>query len=220
MATAKLAKEKAQIQADPAETNVPHKWQFKARFRRQAFGWKTQPAATRIREAVSEIKKVARKEPVLAGEGAVLFLERLVPAIEQVDGSSGAIGTAVNKAIEALVPIIAKAPASGSERVAWLERLTIAQQNDGYGYLTTLGDYWGELCATKEEASKCADGLRNMVRLSLDPNFGGCFSGTEACLSALYKAERYDELRKLIKLDTKGRWEFQQYVIKLALLED
>jgi hypothetical protein len=65
-----------------------HKWEFRARFPRQAFGWKSQPA---IKDAVSEIKKVARKDEVLAADGAVLFLEKLSPALEQVDGSSGAL---------------------------------------------------------------------------------------------------------------------------------
>jgi hypothetical protein len=76
----------------------PHKWTFRARFRRSAFGWRSQPAIKRIKEAVSEIKKAARKDPVMGAEGAVLFLEKLSPALEQVDSSSGAIGTAVNNA--------------------------------------------------------------------------------------------------------------------------
>jgi hypothetical protein len=46
--------------------------------------------------------------PVLAAESAVLFLEKLAPAIEKVDSSSGGIGSAVKRAIETLVPIIAK----------------------------------------------------------------------------------------------------------------
>jgi hypothetical protein len=58
-----------------------HAWAFKPRFRRNAFGWKSLPAITRVREAVSEIKKVARTEPVVAAEGAVLFLERLSAAL-------------------------------------------------------------------------------------------------------------------------------------------
>jgi hypothetical protein len=37
-----------------------HKWEFKPRFRRHAFGWKSQPAITRIKQAVAEIKKVAK----------------------------------------------------------------------------------------------------------------------------------------------------------------
>lgn len=57
-----------------------HKWQFVARFRKGAYGWRSQPAVKRVKEAVSEIKKVARRDPSLAAEGAVLFLERVSPA--------------------------------------------------------------------------------------------------------------------------------------------
>jgi len=75
---------------------APYKWEFKARFRRHAFGWRSQSAIQRVKQAVAEIKKVARKDPMLAAEGAVSFIERLSPALELVDSSSGAIGTAVN----------------------------------------------------------------------------------------------------------------------------
>jgi hypothetical protein len=59
------------------------------------FGWKSQPAIQRLPEAVAEIRRVARKDVMLGAEGAVLFLEKVSSAIEQVDGSSGAIGLAV-----------------------------------------------------------------------------------------------------------------------------
>jgi len=49
-----------------------HQWAFQARFKRHAFGWRSQPAIARIKEAVAEIKKAARKDPVLGAEGAVL----------------------------------------------------------------------------------------------------------------------------------------------------
>jgi hypothetical protein len=74
-----------------------HVWAFRARFRREAFGWKSQPAIARVREAVTEIKKVAKREPSIAAEGAVLFLERVSAALAHVDGSSGAIGSAVRR---------------------------------------------------------------------------------------------------------------------------
>ena len=61
---------------DPA---VKHAWAFEARFRRHAFGWRSQPAIARVRQAISEIKKVARRGPSLAGEGAVAFLARFAP---------------------------------------------------------------------------------------------------------------------------------------------
>lgn len=73
-----------------------YKWQFTSRFRRHAFGWRSDTPVKRIKEAVLEIKQVARKEPVLAADGAIKFLEKLSPALEHVDSSSGAIGTAVN----------------------------------------------------------------------------------------------------------------------------
>ena len=110
-----------------ALTVKAYKWTFKARFRRHAFGWRSKPAIQRVKEAVSEIRKVARKNPVLGAEGAVTFLERVSPALEHVDGSSGAIGTAVNNAIVELVPVIAKAPAEMETRREWLERLWEAQ---------------------------------------------------------------------------------------------
>src|SRR5512147_2459187 len=88
-----------------------HKWAFAPRFRLHAFGWRSQPAVQRVREATTEIQKVAKKDPVLAATGAVLFLEKVSPALEQVDSSSGAIGTAVNRAVETLASIIGAAPA-------------------------------------------------------------------------------------------------------------
>ena len=82
--------------------------------------WKSLPAITRLQEALSEIKQVARLEPVLAAEGANAQLERISPALEHVDRSSGAVGAAVNWTIAELVPVIARAPAEARTRAAWL----------------------------------------------------------------------------------------------------
>lgn len=157
-----------------------HPWAFRPRFRRHAFGLKSQPAIRRIREAVSEIKRVARKDKVLAAEGAVLFLERLSPAIEQVDSSSGAIGTAVNKAIADLAAVIAAAPVDEVTRQRWLERLWQACQDDEIPYLERLGDHWGELCVSNALASHWTDELLGTCRLawSPDPALRGFFKGT------------------------------------------
>ena len=142
-----------------AYSGVSYKWEFKARFRRHAFGWRSQPAIQRVKEAVNEVKQVARRDPVLAAEGAVSFLERISPALEQVDGSSGTIGTAVNNAVRALVPIIAHASSEPAVREVWLERLWAAHEADEMPYIEILGEYWGELCASKEAASAWADRL-------------------------------------------------------------
>ncbi len=191
-----------------------HKWEFKARFRRHAFGWRSQPAITRIKQAVAEIKKVARKEPVLAAEGAVAFLERISPALEHVDSSSGSIGTAVDNAIAVLVPLIADAPADAKTRDGWLERLYEAHQADEIPYIEQLADHWGELCASKEVASAWADRLIGITRMALSPdkNLRGHFHGTSACLSVLYRAERFDELVDLVRVDT--IWPYKRWAVR------
>jgi tetratricopeptide (TPR) repeat protein len=193
-----------------------HKWEFRARFRRHAFGWKSQPAIKRIKEAVSEIRKVARKDKLLAAEGAVLFLERVSPALEPVDSSSGAIGAAVNNAIAALVEIIATAPADEKRREKWLERLWEAYQDDEIPYIERLGDHWGELCASKEIASRWADELLGASKMawSPDPNLRGFFNGTTNCLSALLAAERHDELLALLEVAPHRMWHYRQYGVK------
>jgi len=180
-----------------------HKWTFKRQFRHRAFGWRSQPAIKRVREAVSEIKKVARREPQLAAEGAVSFLERVSPAIDRVDSSSGSMGSAVNKAIVALVAIVARADADDKTRDAWLERLYQAHADDAIPYIELLADYWGELCVTPERASAWADRLLRLTRSVLlpEPTLGGHFHGTSMCLSALYRAERYDEIIELVASD-------------------
>lgn len=189
-----------------------YKWQFAPRFRRNAFGWKSDAPIQRIKEALAEIKAVAKKEPVLAAEGAVLFLEKLAPAIEQVDSSSGAIGSAVNRAIEALVPIIGKAEVDTLTRQRWLVRLWEAFQEDAMPYLELLGDYWGELCAS--QASKWADDLMPTVETVWADNAAGrhgFFKGTGACMSALYAAKRYDELLALLEKSRHKWWHYRQW---------
>lgn len=194
--------------------SITHKWAFRARFRRHAFGWRSQPAIQRVRQAVSEIKKVARNDRVLAAGGAVSFLERLSPALEQVDSSSGAIGTAVNKAIAELVPIIASARPDTRTREAWLERLFEAHAADEIPYIELLADHWGELCASKEVASMWADRLLDITRMALSPdkNLRGHFHGTSGCLSALYRAERYTEIVGLLEGDT--IWPYKWWAVK------
>jgi len=180
-----------------------HKWQFKARFRRHAYGWRSQPAIKRVKEAVSEIKKVARRDPVLGAEGAVCFLERVSPALEHVDSSSGAIGTAVNKAIAALVPIIASAPAEEGIRESWLETLFEAHAADQIPYIEQLAEHWGELCASPGLASRWADRLLDITRMALSPDkeLHGFFHGTSSCLSSLYSAGRFAELVELLEAE-------------------
>ncbi|MBI2219302.1 MAG: hypothetical protein HYU51_18645 [Candidatus Rokubacteria bacterium] len=191
-------------------------WEFTRRFRRGAFGWKSQPAIQRVKQAVSEIRKVARRDPVLAAEGAVLFLERVSPALEHVDSSSGAIGTAVNHAIEELAAVIARAPADAKTREGWLERLWEAHANDQIPYIERLGDFWGELCVSRKIASAWADRLVHIVEMawSPDPELRGFFHGASACLSALLRAGRHEELLALLEKDRFPWWPYRQWGVR------
>ncbi|WP_394821834.1 hypothetical protein [Pendulispora albinea] len=193
-----------------------HKWEFKPRFRRRAFGWKSQPATTRIKQAITEIKKMAKTDPVLAADGAVTFLERVSPALEHVDSSSGAIGTAVNNAIAELVPLVASAKADTRTRDEWLERLWEAYQDDEISYIERLGDHWGQLCASKRVASAWADRLAGTVHMAWNPEakLRGFFKGITNCLSALVMAERYGEVLTLLELAPYRCWHYRQYGVK------
>ncbi len=206
-------------QLSPAPVPPAHAWAFKPRFRRHAFGWRSQPAVQRVKEAVTEIRKVARKDPVLAAAGAVIFLERVSPALEQVDSSSGAIGSAVNRAIDDLAAIIASAPVDRATREAWLERLWCAHEKDEVPYIERLGDRWGDLCASPELASAWADRLLESTRLAMSPGpqSRGFFRGTSACLSALYAARRFDEVVGLLAHET--IWPYRQWAVKALVAQ-
>jgi len=132
-----------------------HKWIFPARFRTGAYSWKaSRLACQRLREAVSEIKQVVKKDPVLEAEGAVRLMEKLWPALEHVDSSSGALGSAVNKALDALIPTIVKAPVDDKTRSNWLDRLWQAMAGGGVDYFSPVGDRWGEICGSAEVAGR------------------------------------------------------------------
>lgn len=191
-----------------------HKWVFAPRFRREAYGWRSATPIKRIKEAVSEIKKVARKDPVLAAEGAVLFLEKVSPALTAVDSSSGALGTAVNRAVETLAPVIAAAPAGDEQRDRWLARLWDAVQEDEMPYIELLPEYWGEMCVTPERASRWADDFVDTVRLAWHPEHRGWFKGTDVCLSCLFKAGRYQDLLELLKLAPNSFWHYHKWGVQ------
>jgi len=187
-------------------------WAFRARLRRGAFGWRgTQLAAVRIGEALSEIRAVARNDPAAAGDGAVLLLEKLSPALSQVDSSSGSLGSATYSAVQELVPVIAAAPVSVAVRKNWLERLFEAIQDDDPPYIESLGDRWGDLCAMPELASNWADELLPTLRRVQQDRKNGTyafFSGTSLCYSALFRAGRHDELLELLAMDPRPIWPY------------
>jgi tetratricopeptide (TPR) repeat protein len=197
-------------------SSSPATWQFTARFRRNAFGWRSQLPIQRVKEAVTEIRQVARNNPIAAAEGAVAFLEKVSPALAHVDSSSGAIGNAVNKAIATLVPLIAKPVVSDEIRQRWLERLWSAIEADDIPYIEYLADFWGELCQTTEIACHWADWFIDTVNTVWSPNIPehNYFKGTIPCLASLYAAKRYQELLTLLDKAPYNWWHYRRFGVK------
>ena len=189
-----------------------HKWKFKSHFRREAYGWKgTALASKRMREAVSEIKKVAKKDRFLAGEGVIELFRRLYPALMQIDSSSGALGTAMNKTIEALMPILIKADWDMNTRGKWLDKLYEAIQEDGWGTFDNLRNYWGEICVYPGLAHIWADRLLPTVKQVWTSESYSYFVGSDMCLSCLLYTERHDELHELLQLQDKPFWHYNEF---------
>jgi hypothetical protein len=196
-----------------------HKWIFPARFRSGAYSWKSSRlACQRLREAASEIKKVARKDPLLGAEGAVRLMEKIWPALAHVDSSSGALGSAVNKTLDVLIPVIINAPADEKARNKWLDRLWQAMADDGVDYLGPVGDRWGEICGSVEVAGQWADDLVSTLRFCwTDPNPGNYFHGATACLSCLLVSGRHQELLELLELYRYSMWHYRRYGVEALL---
>ena len=196
----------------------PHEWAFSARFRSSAFGWRgSQLACQRVKEAVSEIQNVARKDPLPGAEGAIRLMEKLWPALQHVDSSSGALGTAVFHAMVVLVDVVSDAPADRKTRSKWLDRLWEAFNDDGVGYLDVLGERWGDVCGSPETASDWADHLLPILKSSWQERTKGSFSyfrGTTACLSCLLAAGRHRELLDLIESAPYVSWDYRKYGVR------
>ena len=187
--------------ATPRAPRAAPTWTFAARFRRGAFGWKSDRAIERLDEAAAEIRAMVRQDPVLAADGAVRLIEKLSPAFENVDDSSGRLQAVIRDVFEQFVPLIGTVEVAPKTREAWLERLWQAMVDDEMPWIERLGDHWGTLCGSPEVASAWADELLPGLRAAWAPSAKGhgWYSGTIPCLSSLYAAGRHAELLALLE---------------------
>ena len=190
-----------------------HKWTFKTRFRTGAYGWKASVLASRrLKEAVREIERAAKSDPVLAGEGVVTLLERLWPSLQDIDTSSGSLGNAVNRMLDELIPVLIDAPADLATRQRWMDRLYDAVAEDGVNYLSAVEDQWGDICGFPEPANRWADRMIPAVREGwAGDEPGGWIVGTTLCLSCLVKTERFGELKELLSPRSGRFWHFDKF---------
>ena len=139
-------------------------------------------------------------------------MERIWPAFQDIDTSSGALGTAVARTLDELIPILIDAPADHSTRSKWLERLFEAVQNDGVEYLASVEDRWGEIARYPDLINEYADRLIGMVRRAwADHETFQHVIGTSICLSCLLEAGRYAELQELLATRRMKFWSWHRF---------
>ena len=162
---------------------------------------------------------MARVDPVIAGDGVVCLMERIWPAFEHIDTSSGALGSAVNWTQGELLPIVIDAPADRKTRDQWLDRLWQAIQDDGVDYLSMVQDRWGELCGSREVASSWADELLALLRAAWSDPRWNYVRGTCLCLSSLVAAGRGRELLEVLALERFPYWPHRQFGVQALMAE-
>lgn len=189
-------------------------WGFKPKFRAGLYSWKGSAKATKnLRAAVSEIRKAYKTEPLEAVEAAVYLMGRFWPAFQDIDGSSGALGKAVNDTIDKLLPLVIDAPADEPLRKKWMVRLYKAICDDGVEYLGHLTEQWGRICVTDSLRGHWVEEFLPFTRKALKSRRDDYyyFVATSACLSCLLESGRYDELRRLLDLNDLPFWHYESY---------
>lgn len=185
-----------------------HKWAFKPGMRASAFGWRGSAKATqRLKSASAEIRAVNRADPVTAAEGVIALATRIWPAFEHIDTSSGALGTAVRRTLDALVPILIDAPADEKTRAKWLEQLREAIEDDGVDYLAPISDRSGEIAVFPALMNLHADRDLDLIQGAWsDWDRYAHVSTSTLTLSCLLEAGRYDELLALLAVKKSRLW--------------
>jgi hypothetical protein len=94
-----------------------HKWAFKPGMRAGAYSWHSSAKAIdRLKAASAEIRAVFRADPITAANGVIALAQRIWPAFEHIDTSSGALGNAVRRTLEEVLLILIEAPADEKTR--------------------------------------------------------------------------------------------------------
>ena len=185
-----------------------HKWAFKPGMRAGAYSWKSSAKAIeRLKSASSEIRAVARVDPVTAAEGVIALAQRIWPAFEHIDTSSGALGNAVRRTLEELLPVLIEAPADEKTRAKWLEQLREAIEEDGVDYLAPIAHCFGQIAAFPALMNLHADRDLDMIEAAWSDHERFIHVPTASLtLSCLLEAGRHDELLALLACKKTHLW--------------
>jgi hypothetical protein len=91
-----------------------------------------------------------------------------------------------------------------------------AIQDDQMPYIESLGDHWGDLCVTPDTASRWADEFAPVIERMWSPQSSGHghFRGMTACFSALYTADRFQDLLTLLDKAPFNWWQWRHWGVK------
>jgi len=198
---------------------LSQKWTFKPGMRAGAFGWRgSAKAIQRLKSASTEIRSVRRSDPVAAAEGVVALAERVWPAFEHIETSSGALGAAVRRTLEQLLPILIEAPAEEPTRAAWLERLRQAILDDGVDYLAPISERFGEIAGFPALQNVHADPDLDLVRAAWSDHAQFSHVPTATLtLSCLLEAGRHEELLALLAVGKTRLWFDEKFAAEALL---
>lgn len=173
-----------------------------------AYSWKSSAKAIeRLKSASSEIRAVARVDPVTAAEGVIALAQRIWPAFEHIDTSSGALGSAVRRTLEELLPVLIDAPADEKTRAKWLEQLREAIEDDGVDYLAPIAHCFGQIAAYPALMNLHADRDLDMIEAAWSDHERFIHVATGSLtLSCLLEAGRHDELLALLARKKTHLW--------------
>ena len=198
-----------------------HKWAFRPGMPAGAggFGWRgSAKAIDRLNQAKSEIRAVNRVDPITAAEGVVVLAERIWPTFDQIDTSSGALGSAVRRTLEDLAPLLIAAPADEPARAHWLERLRQAIVDDGVDYLAPISDRFGEIAAFPRLMSLHADRDLGLTREAWADHARFSHVATATLtLSCLLEAGRHGELLALLDVGRTCLWFDEKFAAEALL---
>lgn len=198
-----------------AAASAKHVWAFQRRLRRGAFGWKNTTARNAMKEALAELRAAARSDPALAAEGCVRLVERIPPAFERVDDSSGALQGDIRKALDLLTELLERSEADEQTHARWLARLWTAYEHDEMPWIEGLADRWGALCITAERAAAEADRLTALEADLPEPAPGEFVSRLHIetpLLSALHRAGRFEAILERLP-EASSLWFEEQWAI-------
>ena len=184
-----------------------------------AYSWNSSAKAIdRLKSASAEIRAAARTDPTAAAEGAIALAQRIWPAFEHIDTSSGALGNAVRRTLEDLLPILIDAPADEKTRAKWLDLLREAILDDGVDYLAPIADRFGQIAAFPALMNLHADRDLEMIRAAwADHARFSHVSTATLTLSCLLEAGRHDELLKLLALKKTSLWFDMKFGVEALL---